>query len=136
MLAGQAWDASRIILSWEDVLAAGAAHAPGYNLVLHEFAHHLDYEGLGLPDPPGGLRRSLEEWSGDMAREFERLEAEVDSGVDALLDPYAAEDEAEFFAVVSEEFFERPVALRAAHGGLYSLMYEFYGLDPAAWPQT
>jgi MtfA peptidase len=136
VLAGQAWDASRIILSWEDVLAAGAAHAAGYNVVLHEFAHHLDYEGLGLPDPPGRSRRSLEEWSDDMAREFERLESQLDSGADALIDPYAAEDEAEFFAVVSEEFFERPGELSAAHAELYALMHEFYGLDPAAWPET
>ena len=136
VLAGQAWHASRIILSWEDVLAAGTAHAPGYNLVLHEFAHHLDYEGLGLPDSASGARRSLEGWSSDMAREFERLEVEVDSGVHTLLDPYAAEDEAEFFAVASEEFFERPVALRSAHLDLYCLLQQFYGVDPSAWPQT
>jgi Mlc titration factor MtfA (ptsG expression regulator) len=71
-----------------------------------------------------------------MAREFELLEVRVDSGVDTLLDPYAAEDEAEFFAVASEEFFERPAALRSAHLDLYCLLQEFYGVDPSAWPQA
>jgi Mlc titration factor MtfA (ptsG expression regulator) len=133
VLAGQAWDASRIILSWEDVVAAGAAHEPGYNVVLHEFAHHLDYEGLGLARPATGERRPLERWTSDLQQEFERLEDEVASGAETFLDPYAAEDEAEFFAVVSEDFFERPVPLRAAHPRLYALLQEFYGLDPATW---
>lgn len=133
VLAGQAWDASRIILSWEDVLAAGTAHAAGYNLVLHEFAHYLEYEGLGLPDPPDGPRRPLERWTANLEQEFSRLEAEVDRGAETFLDPYAAEDEAEFFAVASEEFFERPAGLEAAHTGLYRLLQEFYGLDPRAW---
>jgi len=134
VLAGQAWDASRIILSWEDVVTAGSAHAPGYNVVLHEFAHHLDYEGLGLTDSPSGRRRPLDDWTADLSREFDRLTELVDQGADTFLDPYAAEDEAEFLAVVSEEFFERPAALRAAHPRLYALFQEFYGLDPAVWP--
>jgi hypothetical protein len=136
VLAGQAWDASRIILSWEDVLAAGTAHAPGYNLVLHEFAHHLEYEALRLAETASGQRRRLDDWGADLLREFEALGAELDRGVETFLDPYAAEDEAEFFAVVSEEFFERPGPLSAAHPDLYALMHEFYGLDPAAWPQA
>ena len=134
VLAGQAWDASRIILSWEDVLAASSAHAPGYNVVLHEFAHHLEYEGLGLPNPKGGSRRALENWSADLEREFGRLEERVERGAESLLDPYATEDEAEFFAVASEEFFERPAALEALHADLYRLLREFYGLDPVSWP--
>jgi hypothetical protein len=134
VLAGQAWDASRIVLSWEDVVAAGSAHAPGYNVVLHEFAHHLDYEGLGLADSPSGRRRPLGAWSAALSREFDRLAELVDQGADTFLDPYAAEDEAEFFAVGSEEFFERPAALRTERPELYALFEEFYGLDPAVWP--
>jgi Mlc titration factor MtfA (ptsG expression regulator) len=57
----------------------------------------------------------------------------VDRGDDTFLDPYAAEDEAEFFAVATEDFFERPAELLAAHPRLYGLLREFYGLDPAAW---
>jgi hypothetical protein len=57
----------------------------------------------------------------------------VDRGESTFLDPYAAEDEAEFFAVATEDFFERSTGLRAAHPRLYALLQEFYALDPAAW---
>jgi Mlc titration factor MtfA (ptsG expression regulator) len=57
----------------------------------------------------------------------------VERGERTFLDPYAAEDEAEFFAVATEDFFERPVALLDAHPRLYQLLQEFYALDPAGW---
>jgi Mlc titration factor MtfA (ptsG expression regulator) len=66
--------------------------------------------------------------------EFERLADAVDAGEETLLDPYAAEDEAEFFAVATEEFVERPGELAAAEPRLYALLRAFYGIDPAAWP--
>ena len=149
VLSGEAWDSSRIILSWEDVLEAAHAPADGYNVALHEFAHYLDAEGLGLAaappsmpalpaargprTTPAGRVRSLDAWASDVADEFEVLIDAVDRGEDTFLDPYAAEDESEFFAVATEDFFERPVELEAAHPRLYGLMQEFYALDPAAW---
>jgi MtfA peptidase len=131
VLSGQAFDVSRIILSWEDVLQTADTPGAGYNLVLHEFAHYLDAEGLGLAAPTPG--RPLAEWSRELGDEFDRLLAAIDRGEVAFLDPYAAEDEAEFFAVATEEFLERPSELRAAHPRLYGLLHEFYGLDPAGW---
>jgi len=50
-----------------------------------------------------------------------------------LLDEYAAEDPAEFFAVATEFFFERPRALRARHPDLYTQLRVFYRQDPAEW---
>jgi MtfA peptidase len=145
-LSGEAWEASRIILSWEDVLESARFPGEGYNVALHEFAHYLDAEGRGLAAPPAtrpraadaagsspGRIRSLEAWSADLAREFEALRAAVDRNEDTFLDPYAAEDETEFFAVATEDFFERPQQFRARHPRLYGLLQEFYGLDPAAW---
>jgi MtfA peptidase len=142
-LSGEAWESSRIILSWEDVLEAAHFPGEGYNVALHEFAHYLDAEGLGLapvalaPAGPGsraaGRPRVFESWSSDLGGEFESLQAAVRRGEDTFLDPYAAEDESEFFAVATEDFFERPAELRAAHARLYSLLQEFYALDPAAW---
>jgi Mlc titration factor MtfA (ptsG expression regulator) len=134
VLSGQAWDASRIILSWEDVTEAAGAPSCGYNLVLHEFAHHLEYEGRGLARPADDGSRRLEAWRSELKDEFDRLLEAVDEGEDTFLDPYAAEDESEFFAVASEEYFERPVMLQASHPALYGLLREFYGLDPAKWP--
>jgi Mlc titration factor MtfA (ptsG expression regulator) len=129
VLSGEAWDSSRIILSWDDVLEAAHAPGEGYNVALHEFAHYLDAEGLGLP----AGHRTIADWAEGLAVEFQSLLDAVDRGEFTFLDPYAAEDEAEFFAVATEDFFERPVGLRAAHPQLYALLQEFYALDPAAW---
>jgi len=129
VLSGEAWDSSRIILSWDDVLEAAHAPGEGYNVALHEFAHYLDAEGLGLP----AGHRAIADWAEGLAVEFQSLLDAVDRGEYTFLDPYAAEDEAEFFAVATEDFFERPVELRAAHPRLYALLQEFYALDPAAW---
>jgi len=129
VLSGEAWASSRIILSWEDVLEAARAPGEGYNVALHEFAHYLDAEGLGL----AADERPVARWADELAGEFDALLDAVDRGDYTFLDPYAAEDEAEFFAVATEDFFERSVELRAAHPRLYALLREFYGLDPAAW---
>jgi len=129
ILSGEAWDSSRIILSWEDVLEAARFPGEGYNVALHEFAHYLDAEGLGL----AAGDRPLAAWADELADEFDALIAAVERGEDTFLDPYAAEDEAEFFAVATEDFFERPVELLGAHPRLYALLQEFYALDPAGW---
>ena len=129
ILSGEAWQSSRIILSWEDVTEAREFPGQGYNVALHEFAHYLDAEGLGL----GSGNRSVAAWAADLTAEFDSLLDSVDRGEFTFLDPYAAEDEAEFFAVATEDFFERPAELHAAHPRLYALLAEFYALDPAAW---
>lgn len=129
VLSGEAWESSRIILSWEDVLEAAREPGEGYNVALHEFAHYLDAEGLGL----AAGSRPVAAWADDLAGEFDALLAAVERGEDTFLDPYAAEDEAEFFAVATEDFFERPVELHDAHPRLYQLLQEFYALDPAEW---
>jgi len=129
-LSGEAWDSHRIILSWEDIAATAGQPGDGYNVVLHEFAHYLDAEGLGLPR---GATHSLRSWHDALVAEYDTLCAMVDRGEATYLDPYGAEDEAEFFAVVTEEFLECAVELRAAHPTLYELMREFYGIDPAQW---
>jgi Mlc titration factor MtfA (ptsG expression regulator) len=134
VLSGQAWDSSRIILAWEDISPAQTDTDPGYNVVLHEFAHYLDAEGRGLAPATDGSRiRDVADWSADLADEFDRMVAAVESGRNTFLDPYAAEDEAEFFAVASEEFLERPAELRSDHPALYALLREYYALDPASW---
>jgi hypothetical protein len=72
-------------------------------------------------------------WAADLEHEFESLLDAVDRGEDTFLDPYAAEDRAEFFAVATEDFFDRADEFTRAHPRLYALLREFYGLDPAAW---
>jgi len=77
--------------------------------------------------------RNIDDWADDLADEFDALLDAVDRGEETFLDPYAAEDEAEFFAVATEDFYERSQRLQEAHPRLYALLREFYGVDPANW---
>ena len=130
VLAGESWDVSRVILSWEDVDSRGD---PGeaYNVVIHEFAHYLDHESGGAPWIAGtGARRR---WLRLLDEELERLRAQADAGARSFLDAYAAEDRGEFFAVASEAFFEEPAAFARELPALYRALAGVYRLDPSAW---
>jgi hypothetical protein len=128
VLSGQAIDVMRVVLSWPDVLAAGGAD-DGYNVAIHEFAHHLDHALDGrLSAPDSGNR-----WHELLEREYHALCDAVDAGEATLLDPYGSEDPAEFFAVATELFIELPRELRARHPQLYHSLQAIYRLDPATW---
>jgi Mlc titration factor MtfA (ptsG expression regulator) len=135
VLSGQAWDASRIILSWADVREAEG----DYNVVVHEFAHYLDMEDDAMNGAPAlGTRDRYAAWSQAFTAEYERLEAQLEAGRDTFLDPYAATDPAEFFAVVTETFLGEPHELAHEHPALHELLVEYYGYDPRDWtsPRT
>jgi len=133
VLSGQAWDARRIILSWEDVEHSAAG---GGNVVLHEFAHYLDMEDDSMDGAPGlGDKAAYEQWSAVFWDEYERLHVNLSTGQPTLLDPYAATDPAEFFAVVTEVFFSQPGELEQQHPRLYQQLRTYYRLDPARWPE-
>ncbi len=132
--AGESWHVGFVSLSWPDVEAGIAEPGQGYNVVFHEFAHRLDQETGwmdGMPDL--GDRDLAARWREAMAREFERLGAAEDRGRDTFLDPYGASAECEFFAVLTESFFDRPRALRRRHPDLYALLAAYYRQDPAGW---
>jgi hypothetical protein len=96
---------------------------------IHEFAHLLDVEATQFSGIPAGLDpRRHEEWLALVEKETERLRRGK-----SVLDPYGAEEPAEFFAVAVEGFFEAPLALRRRHRELYALLAEYFGQDPAAW---
>jgi len=131
-LAGEAWPGGPVVLSWEALDEAGTVARGGVNVVIHEFAHMIDMTGGvadGVPPLPSRARRQA--WIEVFDREFKRFCEDVDAGRDTLLDPYAAEHEAEFFAVASEAFFESPHALRSEFPDLYVLFSRFYRQDPA-----
>lgn len=133
-MLGESWHRGSIILSWPAVLAGGRDAGDGQNLVLHEFAHHLD----GLDGEMGGtpplLRRSAQRhWHDVFDREYRTLCDDVEQGRVTLLDPYGATNQAELFAVATECFFERPLELRERHAELFECLSGFYKLDPAAW---
>lgn len=132
---GESCREGALVLSWEDVLAEGLDLHPGYNVVLHEFAHQLDAEegltsAIHLSARPVGDRG----WAGTMERELERLRQDAEHDRPTVLDPYGAESPEEFFAVATEAFFETPLPLRERHPELYQQLARYYRQDPATWP--
>jgi len=131
-LDGEAHLHGPVILVW-DAVRHGARHAgDGRNVVFHEFAHKIDMLGGEVDGtPPLPDRAHRDAWAEVCTDAYRALEAE-DPAVKRVLDPYGATNEAEFFAVATEAFFERPVALQSALPALYELLARFYQQDPGA----
>ena len=129
--AGQAWLRGPVILSWEDVEYAG--DLDGMNVVIHEFAHKLDMlngETNGFPPLHADMNR--EAWAQAFTAALEDLRRRVEAGQRTDIDPYAAESPAEFFAVLSEAFFEVPELVKEIYPRVYDQMRQFYRQDPAS----
>lgn len=130
---GESWARGIVVLVWDSVLSGAADLRDGRNLVLHEFAHQLDQEdGAGDGAPILPARSMYAAWARVLGREFDRLVRDAEHEHRTLLDQYGATDPAEFFAVATETFFERPRQLRERHLELYEQLREFYRQDPAA----
>jgi len=131
-ILGQSWRQGVVILTWEGVERGAADPTDGQNVVLHEFAHQLDQETGEADGIPAGVRVSrLKPWAHVIERDLGRLRAAASKGFETVLNPYGATNEAEFFAVATETFFEKPKQLRASDPELYALLSEYYGVDPA-----
>jgi Mlc titration factor MtfA (ptsG expression regulator) len=123
-----------LVLAWDAVRHGAASPTDGENLVLHEFAHQLDFENQRSDGTPAlETRGDYLAWARVMSAEFEALRDATDSGVPTLLDSYGATDPAEFFAVITEVFFERPRALRKLHPALFDQLKRFYRQDPTTY---
>lgn len=133
-LAGESWQQGQLILSWDDVLQGAATANDGRNVVIHEFAHQLDQEAGGANGAPWlATPARRRRWATVMAHEFEQLRQRLQGGGHGLIDRYAATDPAEFFAVVSEVFFEQPGALAAEHPALFREFAQYYATNPLHW---
>jgi MtfA peptidase len=135
VMSGEAWEQGPVILSWADVTASG--RCDGYNVVIHELAHKLDM----LNGPPDGfppLHRGMDkrQWTVAFTEAFADMNRRLDAGEATVIDPYAAEDPAEFFAVLSEYFFELPGLLRATYPGVFEQLRAFYRQDPPVCAAT
>jgi Mlc titration factor MtfA (ptsG expression regulator) len=127
-VAGEAWAGGPVLLSWFD----RPEDADGMNVAIHEFAHKLDMltgPPDGLPPLHGDMRRA--DWAAAFEPAYADFCRRVDSGEDTALDPYAAENPSEFFAVASEAFFEAPRHLRDDYPAVYEQLRQFYRQDPA-----
>lgn len=121
-----------VVLSWDDAKAGAADVSDGHNVVFHEFAHQLDAES-GAVDGAPALEQASQyvAWARVLGGEYSRLIEDIAYRRPHLLDNYAATNPAEFFAVATEFFFERPRDLLAMHPRLYEQLAGFYRQDPA-----
>ncbi|MEW6601842.1 MAG: M90 family metallopeptidase [Nitrospirota bacterium] len=131
-LLGQAFSQGPVVLVW-DAVYHGARHPEqGHNVVYHEFAHKLDMlDGAADGTPLIADREQFAEWVAVCSREFLRLRSLAGQGQKTFLDAYGAKNEAEFFAVATEEFFDRPLVLRQHSPELYRVLKAYYRQDPA-----
>ena len=127
---GESWQRGVVVLAW-DAARAGARDArDGHNVILHEFTHQLDTaDGEADGVPPLDGRSQYAAWARALAPEYARLRANPRAS--GALDAYGAESPAEFFAVATEAFFEKPRQTRARHPALYAELSAFYRMDPA-----
>jgi Mlc titration factor MtfA (ptsG expression regulator) len=129
---GESWTRGVVVLSWDAVKAGGEPSLDGHDVVLHEFAHQLDGEDGGMDGTP-----ELDDWERYAAwstvagAEYAALHEAVSRHRPTSIDPYGATNAPEFFAVVVEQFFERPTPLRRQHPDLYRELTAFFHFDPA-----
>jgi Mlc titration factor MtfA (ptsG expression regulator) len=133
-MLGESWDDGRVVLSWEDV-----SHGPGrgHNIVLHEFAHQLDSEsGRANGAPYLGNPGSYREWAEVLSRDFNNLRHNAMYRQHSVMDHYGATNPAEFFAVATETFFEKPYQMAAHHAELFAEFKKYYRVDPRDWMEA
>jgi Mlc titration factor MtfA (ptsG expression regulator) len=129
--SGEAMQGGPMVLSWEDVEHSGQGE--GFNVVIHEFAHKLDMKnGDANGRPPLHSGMVPEDWARDFQSAYDDLCHSVEIGEETLIDPYATENPAEFFAVLSEYFFENPDILQQTYPAVYGQLAHFYRQDPLA----
>jgi len=130
---GESWAGGTVILSWSEVRRRRARPPSRQNLVLHEFAHQLDQED-GVMDgaPPLADAAGYTSWARILGMEYDQLRNERLRDKEGVIDEYGATDPAEFFAVITEHFFENPAELKTHHPGLYEELKKFYRQDPAS----
>ncbi len=134
VLAGESWERGQVVLSWYDTLEGAATPDDGQNVVIHEFAHQLDQEtGAANGAPMLEKRAHYTRWSQVLGAEFRRLKGMIALQQVSLFSDYGATDPAEFFAVISEVFFEQPERMADEHPELYQQLALFYRLEPLNW---
>ncbi|MDI6742473.1 MAG: zinc-dependent peptidase, partial [Smithella sp.] len=132
-IIGEAFRQGPIIIVWDAALQGGRDAESGHNVIYHEFAHKLDMlDGSADGTPPLKDRAKYRNWIKTFSREYLRLRHDAETGRKTFLDTYGATNEAEFFAVATEQFIEQPLIMIENAPDLYATLREYYGQDPAA----
>ena len=132
-LSGESWSNGRVILSWDNVERGVTDFSDGQNVVLHEFSHQLDSESGSTNGAPPLGRNSYKAWAAVFSENFEDLRDRSRRQQDIVMDEYGATNPAEFFAVATETFFEKPHQLYKRRKALYEELSLYYQLDPRSW---
>jgi MtfA peptidase len=128
---GESWTTDQVVLSWQQIQYDLTHWKDGQNVILHEFAHQLDQED-GKAEGVPILQRDADykTWAEIMTVEYQQLCDRTAKGQKTVLNPYGATNPAEFFAVATETFFEKPQQLMTHHGALYDQLQRYYQFDP------
>jgi Mlc titration factor MtfA (ptsG expression regulator) len=131
---GESWENGTVILAWDSVRHGAQNIYDGHNVTMHEFAHQLDSrdgDTDGVPLLPS--QEAYQTWATVMGAHCDAFIDRVRRRKKTILDPYAATNPAEYFAVATETFFEKPRQLKKKQPELYAELQSFYQLDPASW---
>jgi hypothetical protein len=131
---GESWHNGPVVLAWDSIAHAACGVHQGHNVVIHEFAHQLDQEDGEMNGAPllNGLS-ARKAWAEVMSEEYEKLCDAIEYHQYTILDDYGTTDPAEFFAVVTEAFFEKSSLLHQYNPRLYEQLEKYFNLDPASW---
>lgn len=133
---GESWRRGPVVLAWDSIQGGARNFQDGLNVVLHEFAHQLDQEDSqadGAPILEG--RSGYVPWSQVLGAEYEALCSKVSRGGYSDINAYGATNPAEFFAVITEAFFEKSKQMQRKHPDLYDQLKNYYKIDPASWAE-
>ena len=134
VLLGESWGQGKVVLAWDNVEKSVRNLRDGHNVVLHEFAHQLDSEsGATNGAPLLQTRGAYKSWAHVFSEEFEDLQRIAARGGESLIDHYGATNPAEFFAVSTETFFERPAQMKENHRELFQELVKYYQVNPVDW---
>ncbi|VGO19842.1 hypothetical protein SCARR_01902 [Pontiella sulfatireligans] len=131
---GESWAVGVVVLAWDSVLGGARNFEDGHNVAFHEFAHQLDQEDGATDGAPILEERSAySAWARVFSHEYKDLVDKTRKGRKSTMDRYGATNPAEFFAVATETFFEKPQQLKTKHPELYEELQYYYKVDPIQW---
>lgn len=132
--AGESWVRGPVVLSWSDIKYGCQNAEDAHNVVIHEFAHKLDEQSGHMNGLPVLRDKAhYKEWSTVLSEEFDAFRDRAQRGRNKVMDAYGTVSPAEFFAVASESFFEKPLQMKRRLPDLYRQLKTFYNVDPAKW---
>jgi len=131
---GESWQNGPVVLAWDSVTGGTSNVTDAQNVVIHEFAHQLDQEdGVADGAPILEHRSRYRAWARVLSAEYEALQNRKKRHRRSVMSKYGATNPAEFFAVATETFFEKPRQMKKRHPELYEELKDYYKLDPDAW---